>query len=83
MPFSKGKVRIYYEVSGDGPPLVLIHANPYDHRLWTYKIQTFSQMYRTIAVDIRYVPNFLDAIWLAAHAGVAALFATAVIRKSA
>jgi len=53
MPFSKGKVRIYYEVSGDGPPLVLIHANPYDHRLWTYQIQTFSQMYRTIAVDIR------------------------------
>jgi serine protease len=34
-------------------------------------------------VDVRYVPNFLDAIWLAAHAGVAALFATAVIRKSA
>jgi serine protease len=34
-------------------------------------------------VDVSYVPNFLDAIWLAAHAGVAALFATAVIRKSA
>ena len=33
-------------------------------------------------VDVRYVPNFLDAIWLAAHAGVAALFATAVIRKA-
>jgi serine protease len=33
-------------------------------------------------VDVRYVPNFLDALWLAAHAGVAALFATAVIRKA-
>jgi len=33
-------------------------------------------------VDIRYVPNFLDPIWLAAHAGVAALLASAVIRKS-
>jgi serine protease len=34
-------------------------------------------------VDVSYVPDSLDAIWLAAHAGVAALFATAVIRKSA
>jgi hypothetical protein len=33
-------------------------------------------------VDVRYVPGFLDPIWLAAHAGVAALFSTAVIRKS-
>src|SRR4051812_21945131 len=53
MPYSRGATRIYYEVSGEGPPLVLIHANPYDHRLWTYQIQTFSQMYRVIAVDIR------------------------------
>lgn len=53
MPYTKGSTRIYYEVYGEGPPLVLIHANPFDHRLWTYQIQTFSQMYRTIAVDIR------------------------------
>jgi len=33
-------------------------------------------------VDVRYVPGFLDPIWLAVHAGVAALFATAVIRKA-
>ena len=33
-------------------------------------------------VDVRYVPDVLDPIWLAAHAGVAALFATAVIRKA-
>jgi serine protease len=32
-------------------------------------------------VDVRYVPDFLDRAWLVAHAGVAALFATAVIRK--
>jgi serine protease len=36
----------------------------------------------TRIVDIRFVPNFLDPIWLVAHAAVAALFATAVIRKS-
>jgi serine protease len=33
-------------------------------------------------VDVRYVPGFLEPIWLAVHAGVAALFATAVIRKA-
>jgi serine protease len=33
-------------------------------------------------VDVRWVPNILDPIWLAAHAGIAALFATAVIRKA-
>jgi serine protease len=34
------------------------------------------------AVDVRYVPDFLDRVWLCAHAGVAALFAGAVIRKA-
>jgi serine protease len=35
----------------------------------------------TNTVDVRYVPDFLDRFWLAAHAGVAAIFATAVLRK--
>ena len=34
--------RIYYEVSGEGFPLLLIHANPFDHRLWLYQIASFS-----------------------------------------
>jgi serine protease len=33
-------------------------------------------------VDVHYMPNFLDPIWLAAQAGIAALLATAVIRKT-
>jgi serine protease len=33
-------------------------------------------------VDVRYVPDVLDAIWLAAQAGIAALLAAAVIRKT-
>jgi pimeloyl-ACP methyl ester carboxylesterase len=37
MPFASNKdVHIYYEVYGEGPPLVLVHANPFDHRLFTY-----------------------------------------------
>jgi serine protease len=33
-------------------------------------------------VDVHYMPNVLDPIWLAVHAGVAGLLATAVLRKA-
>ena len=36
----------------------------------------------THIVDVRFVPNFLDPIWLTVNAAVAGLFATAVIRKA-
>jgi serine protease len=32
-------------------------------------------------IDVRYVPDFLDRFWLAAHAAAAGIFATAVLRK--
>jgi len=33
-------------------------------------------------VDVHYMPNVLDPIWLALHAGVAGILATAVLRKA-
>ncbi|NIO11185.1 MAG: alpha/beta fold hydrolase [Deltaproteobacteria bacterium] len=54
MPYcSVNGIRIYYEVSGEGFPMVLVHANPFDHRLWTYQIARFSTFFKVIAVDIR------------------------------
>ena len=54
MPYADNSgVRIYYEVAGEGDPMVLIHANPFDHRLWLYQLARFSERYRTIAVDMR------------------------------
>jgi 3-oxoadipate enol-lactonase len=54
MPFASNKgVRIYYEVYGDGPPMVLVHANPFDHRLFTYQIARWSPYFRIVALDIR------------------------------
>ena len=54
MPYSKhSDVRIYYETCGEGPPFVLVHANPFDHRLWMYQVARYSAFYRMIAVDIR------------------------------
>lgn len=46
-------VKIYYEVSGEGFPLVLIHANPFDHELWMFQTSHFSSHYKVIALDLR------------------------------
>ena len=46
-------LKIYYEVSGEGFPLVLIHANPFDRRLWIYQVAHFSAFFKVINVDLR------------------------------
>ncbi|MDX1483493.1 MAG: alpha/beta hydrolase [Alphaproteobacteria bacterium] len=46
-------VDIWYEVSGDGPALVLVHANPFDHDLWLYQAAHFSTWFKVVTVDIR------------------------------
>ena len=46
-------LRIHYEDHGDGPPLIMIHANPYDRRLFTFQVAHFSNHFRCIAIDIR------------------------------
>ena len=46
-------LKIYYEVSGEGFPFVMVHANPFDHNLWMYQIAHFSTYFKVIAIDIR------------------------------
>jgi len=54
MPYASNKgVHIYYEATGEGPPMVLVHANPFDHRLFTYQIASLAAYFRLIALDIR------------------------------
>ncbi len=54
MPYSATNgIKIYYEVSGEGFPFVMVHANPFDHNLWMYQIAHFSTFFKVIAVDIR------------------------------
>jgi pimeloyl-ACP methyl ester carboxylesterase len=58
MPYVlRDDIRIHYRVAGpakgEAPPMVLIHANPFDHTLWLYQIARFSTWFRVIAVDIR------------------------------
>ena len=54
MPFSHANgIPIWYEVTGDGPAMVFVHANPFDHDLWLYQSAHLSTWFKIIAVDIR------------------------------
>ncbi len=54
MPYSRANgVDIWYEVTGDGPAMVLVHANPFDHDLWMYQTAHFSTWFKVIGIDIR------------------------------
>ncbi|MCL7454775.1 MAG: alpha/beta hydrolase [Anaerolineae bacterium] len=48
-----GDVEIYYEMHGQGDPLVLIHGLGSSARDWQYQIEPFSQRYRVVALDVR------------------------------
>ena len=45
--------RLYYEVTGAGQPLVLIHGFTLDRRMWDDQIAPFAARYRVIAYDAR------------------------------
>jgi pimeloyl-ACP methyl ester carboxylesterase len=46
-------IDIIYEKAGSGPPLVMIHAMPFDHNLWLYQVERFSAHFTVIAMDLR------------------------------
>ena len=45
--------RIYYEVAGEGDPLVLVHAGIADSRMWEDQLMAFADRYRVIRHDMR------------------------------
>ena len=54
MGFStRNGLSIHYEIHGRGPPLVFLHANPFDRRLWLYQVARFSPFFRCISIDLR------------------------------
>jgi pimeloyl-ACP methyl ester carboxylesterase len=44
---------VYYEVTGDGHPLVLLHGGYMDRRMWDDQFAVFAEHYRVICYDIR------------------------------
>jgi len=45
--------RLYYEIAGQGYPLVLIHGYTLDNRMWKNQFNTLSQHYKVIKYDLR------------------------------
>lgn len=54
MPYlAVGDSQLYYEESGQGPALVLLHGLGSSAEDWEYQIPYFSKHYRVIAMDLR------------------------------
>ena len=54
MPKEKvNDIEMYYELIGEGEPLLLIHGLGSSTRDWEFQVPTFSQKYQVITIDIR------------------------------
>ena len=54
MPFSRmNGVDIWFQETGSGHPMVMVHANPFDHEMWMYQVSHFSNFFRVINIDLR------------------------------
>lgn len=49
----KPEIALYYEITGAGFPLVLLHGNNEDHTYFAEQVKVFSAHYQVIAVDTR------------------------------
>ena len=45
--------KLAYDTRGEGPVLVLLHAFPFDRRMWSEEIARLSDVRRVVAVDLR------------------------------
>ena len=50
---NSGSARIAYEVTGEGPDVMLIHAGVNDRRSWRHVVERLSPRFRCIAFDMR------------------------------
>ncbi|HLH63151.1 MAG TPA: alpha/beta fold hydrolase [Ktedonobacteraceae bacterium] len=44
---------LYYEVTGQGQPLLFVHAGIADSRMWDEQIPVFAPQYKVIRYDLR------------------------------
>lgn len=50
---NSGGARIYYEIAGQGTPLVMIHAGVADSRQWNNEFPYFAEQYKVLRYDMR------------------------------
>ena len=48
-----GGARFYYEVAGQGDPIVFVHAGIADRRMWDAQFDVFARQYRVLRYDRR------------------------------
>jgi 3-oxoadipate enol-lactonase len=48
-----GDAEIFYQVLGDGPPVVLLHPFPVHHEFWSPVAQALESRYRLVVPDLR------------------------------
>lgn len=48
-----GDIQLYYEIAGQGQPIVFIHGLGSSTRDWAAQVDFFSKMYRTVTFDLR------------------------------
>jgi len=66
--------RIYYEVEGSGPPVVLIHAGVANLRMWDEQVPALRDAYRVIRYDTRgFGRTETDAVEFSNRADIAAV----------
>jgi len=58
--FVSGHSRLYYELSGQGPAVVLAHGVGGNHASWFRQVPSFAQHYTTITIDHRAFGNSGD-----------------------
>jgi 3-oxoadipate enol-lactonase len=44
---------IYYQIEGNGPPLLFLHGLGGTHRMWAPQMTHFAKTHRCVAVDLR------------------------------
>lgn len=45
--------RLYYEVAGEGHPLVLVHGFSLDTRMWDAQVEAFAERFQVVRYDVR------------------------------
>jgi pimeloyl-ACP methyl ester carboxylesterase len=51
--YTSDDAKLFYTTEGNGPPLVLLHPMPCNHRFWLETAASLSQKYRLILPDLR------------------------------
>lgn len=47
------RAQLYFEVAGDGPPMILLHAGVADSRMWDDQFAIFAEHFRVVRFDLR------------------------------